>query len=347
MDAGLPRVPRKCLPKAGNKNTTWLRDYSEFHTEKSVHFELELSEEEAKLLHNAKPNRRQDHLEKMLKLRSSISMNNMILFNAEGKIHKYDNPLEIIYDFCVQRQDMYQKRKAYMLARLTRQAEELSAKARFIQMVCNKELVVKKRKILDLIKDLRKKGFVARKDLKGADVGAEAGEDDGGDDEEKEDDGEEDEDEGDGAEDAEGEAAQRRKGIKDFEYLVGMPISTLTKEKYDELMLQKDRKLKERNDLDKKTPEAIWLEDLAELEICIIARDEAYAQAEKDERAKIEKARERQGAKSKAKTQGTKRAASEPAAPSRKKTVVVEPASAKEAPAAPVGRGQKRKPLSS
>ena len=97
----------ECLPKPGSKSAAWLKEYQEFHTEKCVHFKLELSEEEAKLLHHAKPNRRQDHLEKVLKLRSSISMNNMILFNAEGKIHKYDNPLEIVYDFLIIRQDMY------------------------------------------------------------------------------------------------------------------------------------------------------------------------------------------------------------------------------------------------
>merc|ERR1719484_271653 len=93
----------------------------------------------------------------------------MMLFDADGKIQKYDSPLEILKDFCRVRLHMYEKRKAYLLARLQRQSEILSEKARFIKLVLTKDIKVKKRKIFDLIQDLKKHSFKALREIKGPD----------------------------------------------------------------------------------------------------------------------------------------------------------------------------------
>eukprot|EP00438_Fugacium_kawagutii_P007664 Skav232212 [mRNA] locus=scaffold2626:354059:358239:+ [translate_table: standard] len=82
--------------------------------------------------------------------------------------------------------------------------------------------------------DLRRNGFKAISELKG---------ESGGTTEEKgEDEADAEEDDGSG-EDWEGDAPDAtKKAVKDFEYLVGMPISTLTAEKVAKLMQEQERK---------------------------------------------------------------------------------------------------------
>ena len=50
-------------------------------------------------------------LEEYFKLTSKISTSNMICFDFEGKIKKYNNPEEILEDFYPIRLSYYQKRK--------------------------------------------------------------------------------------------------------------------------------------------------------------------------------------------------------------------------------------------
>lgn len=139
-------MPKGQAKKDGNKI---LEDYTEHHTEMSVRFELTLAPHVEGL---DKPGT----LEKLFKLRSSLAMTNMVLFDTEGKIAKYESPNDIIKDFAKLRLEMYDKRKAWMLNKLNKESEILSAKARFIKLILEKKLVVKRRKILDLVADLRR-----------------------------------------------------------------------------------------------------------------------------------------------------------------------------------------------
>jgi hypothetical protein len=49
------------------------------------------------------------------KLRSKVNTSNMILFDQEGRIKKYDNPEAILEDFYPVRLGYYQKRKVRFL----------------------------------------------------------------------------------------------------------------------------------------------------------------------------------------------------------------------------------------
>lgn len=311
LEEHLPKGEKK---KEGNK---LLEDYQEHHSEKTVHFELSLSAEG-----NAQAEK--DNLEKAFKMRSSISFNNMMLFNADGKIKKYDSALDILREFADVRLSIYETRKAYLLARLTREREVLSAKARFVKMVIEGKIVIRKRKIVDLAQDLRKNGFKALWELKGESA-AET--------EEKGEDEEADEDDGSGEE---GDAPDAtRKAVKDFEYLVGMPISTLTAEKVAKLMQEQEKKAQELQTLKRKKPSDLWLEDLEVLETALNERDAAALQEEEKEQAKIQKAK----SKASAGRRSVKRSASGPPAPKSE----VKPKAAKESRSQSVGRrGMKR-----
>lgn len=311
LEEHLPKGEKK---KEGNK---LLEDYQEHHSEKTVHFELSLSAEG-----NAQAEK--DNLEKAFKMRSSISLNNMMLFNADGKIKKYDSALDILREFADVRLSIYETRKAYLLARLTRECEVLSAKARFVKMVIEGKIVIRKRKIVDLAQDLRKNGFKALWELKGESA-AET--------EEKGEDEEADEDDGSGEE---GDAPDAtRKAVKDFEYLVGMPISTLTAEKVAKLMQEQEKKAQELQTLKRKKPSDLWLEDLEVLETALNERDAAALQEEEKEQAKIQKAK----SKASAGRRSVKRSASGPPAPKSE----VKPKAQKESRSQSVGRrGMKR-----
>jgi len=86
LEENLPKGEKK---KDGSK---LLEDFVENHTEKNVQLELSLSPEGAKLLN--KP----DSMRTAFKLRSSISLNNMVLFDVEGKIHIYKTAVDILKD---------------------------------------------------------------------------------------------------------------------------------------------------------------------------------------------------------------------------------------------------------
>jgi DNA topoisomerase-2 len=315
------------LAKEGKKKDGGkiLEEFTEHHTEKHAHFSLTLSEDGIK---------QADHLESALKLRSSLATSNMMLFNSEGKIQKYETAEEIIRDFSKTRLIMYEKRKAFLVGRLTRECEILSAKARFIQMVVKGELVVKRRKIKDLINELRQRSFKPLHEMKGHGVEPkEADDEEAQGDEEEGEDGAEDEAETGGDADAQkNEKNALRKGIKDFEYLVGMPISSLTAEKIAELMKQHDSKTAELQALKKITVQTLWLEDLDALELALAERDKKIAEEERIEREKLDKSKAKQAIKGGA-GRGTKRSASEAAAAapasstiSRKRTAAVDEA---------------------
>jgi hypothetical protein len=77
-----------------------------------------------------------------------------------------------------------------------------------------------------------------------------------------------------------------------------MPIVTLTIEKVQELMRQRDQKLDIKDELKKKTTKQLWLEDLSELEVALNERDKLRKQEDREEKAKIQKARAKAGFKS-------------------------------------------------
>jgi DNA topoisomerase-2 len=81
-----------------------LQNYKEFHTRTTIHFHL-IFKKSAKI--NLK--KKKAFWMKKLKLTTSINLSNLVLFNAKGKLTHYNNVLEIISDFYVERYKLYQK----------------------------------------------------------------------------------------------------------------------------------------------------------------------------------------------------------------------------------------------
>ena len=76
-----------------------------------------------------------------------------------------------------------------------------------------------------------------------------------------------------------------------------MPIVTLTMEKIQELTNQTYLKIHQRDELKKKTPTQLWIDDLDALDEMLNERLRQRQKAEREERGKVEKARAKAGFK--------------------------------------------------
>ena len=122
----------------------WTRDYKtfleelaikdeideirEYHQENRVHFILKV------------PNlmaieRKEGGIIKKFKLQNSLAGTNYVLFDQDGKIGKYSDEEAIMNQWFGLRTQLYVRRKEYMLAKLRKECETLSNKARFIKAV--------------------------------------------------------------------------------------------------------------------------------------------------------------------------------------------------------------------
>jgi len=237
-----------------------IEDFREYHTENTVHFVVTMTPEKMREAEKA-------GLEKTFKTKSSLSTANMMLFDSEGKIAKYESALDILKEFCTIRRGVYEKRKDYLVSKLRRDKEILSNKARFILMVVNEELELRKKKKDMLLKELQKLKFTPMSELnaimKGKDNRKYKGD-------KKEDDAQEDA----GNE----ETADAEKS--DYDYLLGMNLWSLTYEKVEEIKKQLRIKEEELKEMQKKTIEQFWDADLNALSLALDeldAQDEAEA----------------------------------------------------------------------
>lgn len=81
-----------------------MQDYKEHSTNMFVSFTLTMNEKEVEKV-------MEQGIIEYFKLSSKISTSNMMCFDAEGKIKKYDSPEAIIEEFYATRLAYYQKRK--------------------------------------------------------------------------------------------------------------------------------------------------------------------------------------------------------------------------------------------
>jgi len=127
----------------------------EYHTARSVHFSVKISDEELK---RAK-SKEGGGIEQTFKLSSNLNETNMVLFDSEGKIQKYKNPMQIMEEFAKVRMKYYKIRKEYLIQKLTLERDLLSNRARFIKMIIEKKLKINNRKKDDVVKDLQRLKF--------------------------------------------------------------------------------------------------------------------------------------------------------------------------------------------
>lgn len=236
-----------------------LDDFKEHHTENAVHFILTGTQDQIKALEN-------EGFEKALKLRNSLATSNIVFFDAEGRIKKYANELEVLKDFAELRLKYYGKRKDYHVDRLRREKELLDSKVRFVLMVVKSELIVSNKRRQELLAELTRRGFKTYQQIMSKDAADEEG------------------DPPTAAVGSTAKAAEATVSAKSgYDYLLGMALWSLTFERVEELRKQSEQKSAELHALEKSSVEALWERDLDAVLVELDAMDAAEEEMKREE----------------------------------------------------------------
>lgn len=241
------------LGLGGNEKTKpWIKDMEEQHGN-NIRFVIKLSQEEM-------DKTRVMGFYERFKLISTISLNNMVAFNPHGKIKKYETVSDILTEFYYVRLEYYQKRKDYISERLQWEVEKLSYQIKFIKLIIDNEMRVTNKPRKEIVADLEERGFPRfNKEgkpsyVKTSDEDKQEQEREELENEEKEEDEEDVEDVINGPEEIRGT----------FEYLLGMKIWALTRERYEKLLKQKQARQADLETLLKYSAKDLWSMDLDE-----------------------------------------------------------------------------------
>jgi len=110
-----------------------IKDATSLSTHERVDIKVVLAAGSLETLENQRDTHGVNGVEKLLKLTTTVSATNMYLFNAAGKLHKYQSIFEIIEAFYPVRLALYQARKTYCLKALADSGIRLGNRARYIQ----------------------------------------------------------------------------------------------------------------------------------------------------------------------------------------------------------------------
>lgn len=250
-----------------------IKDILDNSTENEVRFTVTVTPEGQKEL-------AQTGFHKKLKLSGTVTTSNMVLFDSEGRIRKYEDATEILTEFFDVRLRMYVRRREHLLDELALDLLRLDNRQRFILMVVDGKLRIAKRAKADLMSELRakqfdeifpkKKGNAAKKGSRSTSPEDDAA---GEDDNSKDDPGE---------------------NNSGYDYLLSMPLWSLTRERVARLRKQRDEKQCELDEMRKITPQALWETDLATLEKALLEADEVAAENAAELRKLSKAARQKQ-----------------------------------------------------
>uniref|UniRef100_A0A0B7A7H4 DNA topoisomerase 2 n=1 Tax=Arion vulgaris TaxID=1028688 RepID=A0A0B7A7H4_9EUPU len=214
------------------KQPPLITNYKEYNTDSTVKFVIKMAADKLAQYEL-------EGLHKLFKLTTTISTNSMVLFNHEGCIKRYEKVEEILQEFFTTRMMFYQRRKDYLEGMMAAESLKMDNIARFIMEKCDGTITIENKPKKELIQLLVRGGYDSDPVKAWKEV-QNKGKDDLMDTEEE-------------VEDVSG---------PDFNYILGMPLWNLSKEKKDELCKQRDAKAEELRLLRKKTPKDLWRDDL-------------------------------------------------------------------------------------
>lgn len=224
-----------------------IKDFKENHTDTVVSFTITATKEKIDSFEKEK-----NGLIGKFKLSTTVSTSNMTLFDESGKISRFPTPESMIETFYPIRLDFYVRRKELILKNLRREQRMLANKARFVEEVCEGDLIVSNRKRKDILADLKSRGY----ELFPKDAKQKSSEDDE-----------------DSSDELISESTSDSELAKGYEYLLGMKIWSLTFEKAEQLREQLANKTREVAELEATSPQQIWKNDLDAIEDALDERE--------------------------------------------------------------------------
>jgi DNA topoisomerase-2 len=206
--------------KAGGEgaaaSATYVKSYVDLSTDKTVDITVTFAKGAIQRLVGEEAQYGKCGLERLLKLYTTHSRNNMYLFDSNEKLVKFDTAEQIMDAFIPKRADMYAKRKAAQIDQLQKELQVLSNKAKFIQYNLDDRIDLRRKTDAQVTAILTQHKF----DLK------------------------------------EGS----------YNYLRKMPMDTVTEEKANALLRERDDKSEELEKLERTTEKQIWISELKKLQ---------------------------------------------------------------------------------
>ena len=245
--------------KKKKKKEVILEDIRQNHTYNRVNFEVKLLDNFVEKYKN-----NNDLFMKTFNLESSLSITNMVLFDPNGKLKKYSSVEEIMQTFYDLRLKYYQIRKDYMISVIKKDVAILSNKARFIKMVIEDELVIRKKKRNVIVNELYDLKFDTQSAIDKIRIKSKSEEEaeielinqNIQNEEEKK------EDESENKNTKDKGQIKAKVPWKEYDYLLSMNFWNITYEKVEELLKQKEIKEKELEELKMTKIETLWTNDL-------------------------------------------------------------------------------------
>lgn len=177
-----------------------------------------------------------------------IATSNMYLFNSKGMLKKYDNPMEILKEFCDFRLAIYRKRKEYHSRILKNELDIIEYKIKFLKEVIKKTIHVANRKKAEVIQVLVEHKYpMLSKDINAIEPS------------DKNKDIDKDEDDGDA------EKTETRVVYRTYKYITDLPLFSMTDDKLAELTTQCELKKAEYEKYANTPTKELWREELIEL----------------------------------------------------------------------------------
>merc|ERR1711871_280698 len=88
----------------------------------------------------------------------------MVLFDNNNNLHKYNDVSEILSTFCIERLELYKKRKMYLINQLQVTCNELENKYRFVKSVVDKQIELQDKTDDELISMLQESNYLLVED---------------------------------------------------------------------------------------------------------------------------------------------------------------------------------------
>lgn len=122
-----------------------VKDYTDMSTDETVEFIVTLYPGLLERLMGELHEYNVDGVEKLLKLYSISSTNNMHLFNSKEQLKRYDTVEDIIEEYYTVRLEYYEKRREYLIDKLSEELRELTNLAKYIQYTLDDKIDLRKK----------------------------------------------------------------------------------------------------------------------------------------------------------------------------------------------------------
>lgn len=224
-----------------DKTPPFIKDFKEYHTDTSVDFLITLSPENMRKAEA-------EGLEKKFKLSTTKTTTNMVLFDTNGTLKKYDSVTDILEEFYDLRYECYEKRKDHLLSKIEKELVKLSNQARFVEEVISGLIRVQNVKKDRIVASLKERGYapIQKEPQKSNNYEVPTPDENSTE-----------------VEATEEDTPDNTAG--GYEYLLAMPIWTLTYERFEKLVANRDDKQRELDDLKATSPSDMWRRDLMTL----------------------------------------------------------------------------------